>query len=130
VRDTELLGILGIGKETSLRGSGISLREALTRTRYKELRASFGPKDLLPLIMARRTLSEEWIAYAGDKRTNGGTSRTRVRSDGSQLTNRGCASTHWRRPLRSTLCENWTFGLAWARPANNPAAVDGTPRRR
>ena len=72
MRDTELLGILGIGKETSLRGSGISLREALTRTRYKELRASFGSKDLLPLIMARRTLSEEWIAYAGDKRTNGG----------------------------------------------------------
>ena len=71
-RHTELLGILRIGRETSLRGAGISLREALTRTHYKELRASFGAVDLLPLVKAHPTLADEWIAYAGDKRTSGG----------------------------------------------------------
>ena len=37
-RHTELLGILRIGKETSLRGAGISLQEALTRTQTDEWR--------------------------------------------------------------------------------------------
>jgi len=71
-RDTALLEILRIGKETSLRGAGISLREALTRTRYKELRVSFAPGDLLRLLRAHRVLSEDWLAYAGDKRTSAG----------------------------------------------------------
>ena len=71
-RDTKLLEILTIGKETSSRGAGISLQEALARARYKELRPSFGPADLLRLVKAHRTLAEEWIAYVGDKRTSGG----------------------------------------------------------
>jgi hypothetical protein len=71
-RDTDLLGILRIGKETSSRGAGISLREALARARYKELRPSFGPGDLLRLVKAHRTLAEEWIAYVENKRASGG----------------------------------------------------------
>jgi hypothetical protein len=71
-RDQELLGILRIGHETSMRGAGLSLREALRRTQYKDRRASFGSADLLPLVNAHQALSEDWLAYSDDKRTNGG----------------------------------------------------------
>jgi hypothetical protein len=46
--------ILKIGHETSIRGAGISLRDALTRSQYKDLRPSFGPEDLLPIIKSDR----------------------------------------------------------------------------
>lgn len=71
-RETQLLRILRIGHETSMRGAGISLVEALARAHFKELRAAFGPRDLLPLIKANRALAEEWLAYSEDKRTSGG----------------------------------------------------------
>lgn len=68
----ELLPILRVGHETSGRGSGISLRRAICAARYRELRAAFGPEDLLPLIRGDRTLVEQWLAYSEDKRTCGG----------------------------------------------------------
>ena len=71
-RDTQLLRILGIGHDTSMRGAGISLREALTLACYEELRPGFGAQDLLPLIQEHPTLVEEWVAYSEDKRTDGG----------------------------------------------------------
>lgn len=70
--DADLLGILRIGHETSVRGAGLSLGEALRRTRYKDRRACFGPADLRPLLNAHPGLSEEWLAYSEDKRTSGG----------------------------------------------------------
>ena len=72
VGSMDLLDILRIGHETSLRGGGISLREALSRTKYKERRSGFGAGDLRPVLAAHRELTEEWCAYSEDKRTSGG----------------------------------------------------------
>jgi len=71
-REAQLFEVLKIGHETSMRGEGISLRDALARTRYKELRVDFGPRDLVFIINAHPSLSEEWILYSQDKRTRGG----------------------------------------------------------
>lgn len=69
---SQLQAILKIGHETSMRGRGISLRDALIQTKYAELRPNFGPKELMPLIQGNPSLTEEWIAYSEDKRTSGG----------------------------------------------------------
>ena len=66
-----LFAILKIGHETSMRGTGISLNDALVRARYKDLRAGFCASDLVPLIEAYPTLVGEWVAYSDDKRTDG-----------------------------------------------------------
>lgn len=71
-RDSQLLEVLKIGHNTSVRGEGISLSEALARTSYKELRKNFGPKDLVPIIKTYPALAEEWVSYSEDKRTSGG----------------------------------------------------------
>jgi hypothetical protein len=71
-RDAQLLAILKVGHETSMRGSEISLRDALIRSRYRELRESLDPNALIPLIRDNPTLIAEWIAYSEDKRTDGG----------------------------------------------------------
>jgi hypothetical protein len=68
----DLLAILRVAHETSMRGAGLSLIEALQQVRYAERRASFGPADLLPLIVAHPELAESWFAYSEDKRTGGG----------------------------------------------------------
>ena len=71
-KDAQLLAVLRIARDMSRRSAGLSLREALARTRYAELRPRFGPADLLPLIEADATLADEWISYSMDKRTSGG----------------------------------------------------------
>jgi len=68
----DLLDVLRIGHETSMRGAGLSIREALRRARYGERRPSFGAADLRPLLEAEPGLSEVWFAYSEDKRTSGG----------------------------------------------------------
>lgn len=68
----DLLAILRVGHETSMRGAGLSLSEALRQVRYADRRASFGPADLRPLIIAHPEVSESWFAYSEDKRTSGG----------------------------------------------------------
>lgn len=68
----DLLAILRIGHDTSSRGAGRSLRDALSRTRYKERRTRFGPGDLRPLLKVHREFAEQWFAYSEDKRTSGG----------------------------------------------------------
>jgi len=70
--DAQLLAVLKIGKDVSIRGKGESLKDALKRTNYVELRARFGSNDLRPLITANPSLIEEWIAYSEDKRTSSG----------------------------------------------------------
>ena len=70
--DADLLAILRIGHETSVRGAGRSLREALACTHYTDRRSALEPEDLLPLIRTRREFAEEWLAYSEDKRTSGG----------------------------------------------------------
>lgn len=71
-RESQLLDVLKIGHETSMRGEGISLREALKRTDYKKLRKTFGPNDLVEIVKAHPEISKQWIAYSEDKRTSGG----------------------------------------------------------
>lgn len=71
-RDNDLLAILRIGHETSMRGAGLSLRDALLRTRYSELRPSFGESDLLLYLRECPSLLDEWVLYSEDKRTDGG----------------------------------------------------------
>ena len=68
----KLLEILRIGHDTSMRGVGISIREALTRTRYAALRTNLMPADLVPILGADPSLVQQWIAYSEDKRTDGG----------------------------------------------------------
>jgi hypothetical protein len=68
----ELLDVLRIGQETSMRGAGLSMREALLRARYSDRRPSFDAADLRPLLEADPELSEAWFAYSEDKRTKGG----------------------------------------------------------
>ena len=69
---TALLKILEIGHETSLRGRGVSLQDALRNANYKALRPNFASRDLLPLIAAKPDIIEQWVLYSADKRTAGG----------------------------------------------------------
>jgi hypothetical protein len=68
----DLRSILAIGHDTSLRGEGIALRDALACARYGELRPSFGPGDLLPVLCAEPDLAQQWVMYSKDKRTSAG----------------------------------------------------------
>ena len=71
-READLMAILRVGHNTTLRGSGISMRDALTQSRYRELRPSLEPDDLVPLLRRDAALCKEWLAYSQDKRTTGG----------------------------------------------------------
>lgn len=70
--ESDLLKILQIANEVSIRGQGISIRDAIARARYRELRTAFEIGDLVPLIKAHKGIAEEWLAYSEDKRTSGG----------------------------------------------------------
>lgn len=70
--DQQLLGILRIGHDVSMRGEGLSLRDALARAKYDRVRKHFGPSDLVPLLRANLDFIRQWVMYCEDKRTNGG----------------------------------------------------------
>jgi hypothetical protein len=70
--DAQLLKILEVGHDTSLRGGGLSLLDALQGCQYLRLRSSIDADDLLPLIRADRSIARQWILYSNDKRTTGG----------------------------------------------------------
>ena len=72
VSDVELLAILRIGHDMSMGGEGISLRDALARTRYRALRAKIAPAHVLRLVKSNPALVREWLDYSADKRTDGG----------------------------------------------------------
>lgn len=72
IKESQLLAILRIGHETSLRGEGISLQQAIAKTKYKRLRRSFSASDLTPLIRSHPEFITQWILYCEDKRTSGG----------------------------------------------------------
>jgi len=71
-RSGDLLAILRIGRDTSTRGAGLSLRDALSLTGYRELRSQFVESDLLEHLREHPELIEEWLVYSADKRTSGG----------------------------------------------------------
>ena len=70
--EQQLLKILRIAHDTSRRGRGISLRDAIAESDYAEIRKSFGPDDLLPLIQDHSEFVLHWMMYSEDKRTSGG----------------------------------------------------------
>ena len=72
LRPELILDILNIGHATSMRGEGISLREALARCNYRHVREHLDRKDLIPLLHANPDLIQQWLAYCEDKRTSGG----------------------------------------------------------
>jgi hypothetical protein len=72
ISEDQLLNILKIGHDTSMRGEGISLHEALSRTGYANLRSSFNADDLQKIIKKHPDLPTQWQAYSEDKRTSGG----------------------------------------------------------
>jgi len=71
-KQNKLTAILRIGHETSCRGKGMSLRQALHQTDYRNIRKQFSPQDLIPLIQSHRAFINDWIMYSEDKRTSGG----------------------------------------------------------
>ena len=61
-QDPQLIHILRIGHDTSWRGAGLSLRDALSRIRYGERRAGFDEATLLRLVRAHPAFVEDWLA--------------------------------------------------------------------
>lgn len=70
--DARYMAILRIGHDTSMRGEGLSLRDALARAEYTACRRHFGPEELRSIIAAHPSLVEEWLAYSEDKRLTDG----------------------------------------------------------
>jgi hypothetical protein len=68
----ELLRVLRIGHDSSKRGEGISLHDALVRCDYRGIRDQLDTTDLVPLLAADPELIRQWLAYCEDKRTSGG----------------------------------------------------------
>ena len=73
ITEAALLDVLKIGHVTSIRSvEGLSLREALIRARYAELRPEFEVSSVEALVRKYRSLIDEWALYSDDKRTSGG----------------------------------------------------------
>jgi hypothetical protein len=66
------MAILRIARDTSSRGKGLSMKDALARTGYVAHRPNFTIQDVHALIAAHPALLEEWLAYSDDKRTDDG----------------------------------------------------------
>ena len=72
IDEAQLMAVLRIGHDTSMRGGGLSLRDALARTEYSRLRPQFEPVELVPFMRANPDLVMQWLMYCEDKRTSGG----------------------------------------------------------
>lgn len=70
--DRALIEVLDIGLDTSMRGEGVSLRTALDRVNYSDLRNKFDAAIFRRIIKERPYYVEEWLMYSEDKRTDGG----------------------------------------------------------
>ena len=70
--DVALLGILQVARDSSIRGVGISLVDALSRCRYQEFRSMFTAEDFVPLLQGDPQLVQDWLLFSEDKRTTGG----------------------------------------------------------
>ena len=72
IANNKLIAILRIGHDTSMRGEGLSLQDAIARAGYDNLREEFTPSELVPLLRANPELMTQWVVYSEDKRTDGG----------------------------------------------------------
>jgi hypothetical protein len=70
--EQQLLAILRIGQDTTMRGEGMSLLHALSRVSYCEVREHFGASDLASILKGNPHFLDIWLAYSEDKRTSGG----------------------------------------------------------
>jgi hypothetical protein len=64
--------ITGIARVTSVRGRGLSLRDALDQAQYRTLRSQLRAKDLASYLEQHPEVVEEWELFSMDKRTDGG----------------------------------------------------------
>ena len=72
MNEQKISAVLAIGNEVAIRGAGISMADALERTRYTEIRSSLSVDDLIRAIEREPALIDQWIGYCEDKRTSGG----------------------------------------------------------
>jgi hypothetical protein len=70
--ETLLREILGVAHAVCGQGEGLSIREAMARTKYAELREQFSARDLVSLIRDAPKLAEDWFGFSCDKRCSGG----------------------------------------------------------
>jgi hypothetical protein len=67
------LEVLGIGHLASIRSAeGLSVRDALARAHYSDVRPQLSAQAFAELIRQRPRLVQEWDLYSADKRTTGG----------------------------------------------------------
>ena len=71
-RARALLGVLLIAHDASLAGEGLSLAEALRRSRYRELRPTIDEVALAEIVRANPALIGDWTLYSVDKRSSDG----------------------------------------------------------
>jgi hypothetical protein len=71
-RTEDLLTILSIGHDTSMRGEGLSLNDALKRSRYLAVRPGIYVDEIISALKDDPNLVLQWITYSEDKRTSGG----------------------------------------------------------
>ena len=72
IDDELLFQILSIAHRTSMRGEGVSLRQALADAEYRPLRSDFDVNDIRPVLDSHYELIDQWVRYSEDKRTDGG----------------------------------------------------------
>jgi hypothetical protein len=71
--ESAMLAVLSVGHLASMRSvEGLSLRDALARVRYAEVRPGLTAAGLRDLIARQPSLVEQWDLYSADKRTTGG----------------------------------------------------------
>lgn len=68
----QLLEVLSIAHDASFRGEGLSIRDALKRSRYDERRESIKIDEVISALKDNPELVLQWIMFSEDKRTNGG----------------------------------------------------------
>jgi hypothetical protein len=72
IASDDLERICRIGHDSSVRGQGLSLRQLLADTRYRELRGRVDHGILMQHLVERPELAQHWLMYSEDKRTSGG----------------------------------------------------------
>ena len=85
LNEDQILAILRIGHEASMRGAGVSLRDALARANYAAAGPHLSAEILVSVIGRHPELVEQWVLFSEDKRTDGGWYLTRKAQIGRVL---------------------------------------------
>jgi len=72
VTDAEREAVCLVARDTSSRGRGVSLRDALQSANYRRCRPGLTPVNLTQHLSGRPDLIDDWLRYSEDKRTSGG----------------------------------------------------------